>query len=127
MLGGCVAARSSATEGFEERVDTLPRRLLSEIEVLEDREAVGAGARRLEDGGGELRLVEPEVLRRARQPVAHEAGVDLAGQLLVAAQPRGEQRGGARELAVVGAELRVQVVDRMDDLVLGAAARARRD
>ena len=78
IASGCTTARTSATEGLDVRTDVAPHLLLAEVEVLEDRVAVRAGARRVQDGLGELLLAQPEVRRRARQPVPREAGVELA-------------------------------------------------
>src|SRR4051812_1885569 len=49
MLAGCVASRSSAIVGRDVRTDTAPHLLRAEVEVLEDRVAVGPRARRLHD------------------------------------------------------------------------------
>src|SRR4051794_28674567 len=121
MLGGWVAARSSATEGPGERADTLPHPLLVEREVLEHGVAVGAGGRRVEHRLRELLRRQAEVVDRPRQPVPRQTRVERPEQLLVAAQERGEQARHAGQLAVArrpGEEM----VDRMDDLVLAAAA-----
>src|SRR3954447_16577440 len=121
--GGWVTARSSAIDGLGERADTPPHLLGPQVEVLEDREAVGPGAGRLRDGERELLVVEAEVAVGARQLVAAQAALHLGHQRRVLAQVRGEQRRHARELAVLrGAG--VEVVDRVQDLVVAAGARA---
>src|SRR3954449_1066867 len=63
--GGWVAARSSAIEGFDIAADMLAHAGVVEGEVLEQRVAVRARARRVGDGLGELLGAEPEV---GRQP-----------------------------------------------------------
>src|SRR6185503_7281436 len=69
---GCVAARSSAIVGIEELPDRPPDIGLVERQVLEDREAIRARARRRRHRLHELLLGQPEVARRARQAVAGE-------------------------------------------------------
>src|SRR3954470_8032559 len=76
MLGGWVAARSSATEGLGERTDTPLHPLLVERELLEHGEAVRAGRGRVDHRLDELLLAEAEVGDRARQAVAVQAGVE---------------------------------------------------
>src|SRR4051794_41097230 len=109
MEGGCVAARSSATVGLRERTDTLAHLLLTQVEVLQDRVAVGPRGRRPRHRLCELLLGEAEVCGRARQRVAGQAGVDVTRQRLVAGQERGEERGGAGQLPVA-ARAREEVV-----------------
>jgi hypothetical protein len=95
---------------------------LVEAEVLDDREPVGPGGRRVDHGAGELLVGETEVGGHPRQAVASEAGVEVLAQLLVAAQVRGEQGPHAGQLAVV-AGAREEMVEGVDDLVVAAAAR----
>src|SRR4051812_49710574 len=109
--GGWVAARSSATEGVGERTDTRPRLLLVHSEVLEHRVAVRPRGRGVEECCHELVLAEAEVRRRARQLVTAQALVYLGAQARVAAQERGEERGGPGQLAVARGA-REEVVDR---------------
>src|SRR5215213_6515167 len=127
---GCVRTRSSAIEGIalavgrRERLHALERGGVVELEVLEDRVAVGTGQRRVHDGLRELRLAEPEVGGDAREVVPAQAGVQAGGEPVLLAQPGGEQARGAGELAVArGAG--EEVVDRVQDLVVAAAARPR--
>src|SRR5688572_9133579 len=100
MEAGCVASRSSATVGIDELRDGPPGAGLVEREVLEDREAVRPGVGRAHDGLRELLVAEPEVGRRARQPVPAQARVEPRRQILVAAQERREEARRARQLAV---------------------------
>src|SRR4051794_5142520 len=86
MLGGWVAARSSATEGLGERADTAPHPLLVERQVLEHGEAVGARRRCVQHRLAELLLGQAEVGDRPRQAVARQARVERREQVLVAAQ-----------------------------------------
>src|SRR3954449_4927319 len=122
MLGGWVAARSSATEGLGERADTLPHPLLVEREVLEHGVAVGTGRGRVQHRLRELVGRQPEVGDGARQAVVGEACVERTEQLGVVAQERREEARHPRELAVAG-RAREEMVDGVDDLVLAAAAR----
>src|SRR3954471_12845936 len=89
--GGCVAARSSAIEGFDIAADMLAHAGVVEGEMLEQRVAVWPRARRVGDGLGELLGAQPEGGGQRRQPVAAQAGVARAGRAVVA-QERGEQR-----------------------------------
>src|SRR3954453_20167287 len=93
--GGWVTARSSAIEGRRERVDTSAHLLRAEVQVLEDRVAIRAGGGRVDDRGGELLAGQADVLGRARQPVAGQAGGQVLEQRAVTAQVRGEQRAQA--------------------------------
>src|SRR3954463_7496993 len=91
MLGGWVAARSSATDGLGERADTLPHPLLVEGEVLEHGVAVGTGRGRVAHRRRELVGRQPEVGDGARQAVVGEACVERTEQLGVVAQERREE------------------------------------
>src|SRR3954469_20943405 len=83
---GWATARSSAIDGRDEGADTAPHLLLVERQVLEDRVAVGPRVGSGHDRRGELLLGEPEVRRRARQPVAAEAVAQGGEHRVVAAQ-----------------------------------------
>src|SRR6185295_19024114 len=67
---GCVAARSSAIEGFDIAADMLAYAGVVEGEVLQQRVAVRAGPRRVGHGLRELLGAQPQVGRQPRQPVA---------------------------------------------------------
>ena len=114
------AQRSKASRNARTRSLTS---VFVEAEVLEDRVAVGPGRRRVQHRLHELLLRQAEVGRRARQPVTVQAGVDRRAPARVAAQERREQARGAGQLAVARGAGK-QVVDRVQDLVVAAAARA---
>src|SRR3954463_2981846 len=86
--GGCVAARSSAIEGFDIAADMLAHAGVVEGEMLEQRVAVRPRARRVGDGLGELLGAQPEVGGEARQSVAAQAGVDGAQRAVLAQERR---------------------------------------
>src|SRR5918992_2949363 len=120
---GWVAARSSAIVGIEESRDGAPHAGLVQRQVLEDGEAIRTRARGPHHRLPELLLRQPEVARRAGQTVSAQTGVDPLRQAVVLAQERREEAGRAGQLAVVrGAG--EQHVDRVQDLVVAAAARA---
>ncbi len=106
----------------DERGGPLLGLFLAQVEVLEDRVAVGPGGGRGHDGGDELLLGQPDLLREQRQPVPPEAAGDLGQPGLVAAEERREEGAESGELAVVG-DAGIELVDRVDDLVARAAAR----
>jgi len=70
--------------------------------VLEDRVAVGARQRRVDDRLRELLVAEAEVGRRAGEAMAAQAGVQAGRQAVLLAQVGREEAGGARQLAVAG-------------------------
>ena len=123
---GCATARSSATEGLCVRADAVPHLLLGEVEVLEDRVAVRPRRRRVRRPPRRTgRASSPRSAGVRGEAMARQAGVDVARHLGVAPQPGCEQAADAGQLAVVrGAG--VEVVDRVEDLVVGARARAAR-
>src|SRR5687767_5222846 len=106
ISGGCVAARSSATEGFEVRVDPATHALLVEVQMLEDRVAVRPRAGRVHHRLCELVLVEPQVARGARQLVARQAGVDQRRLGVAAAEEAREEAACPGQLAVVAGAVR---------------------
>jgi hypothetical protein len=79
----------------------------------------------VQDGLGELVRGEPEVGRGAGQPVPGQAAGQQRASRLVAAQVGAEQRAHPGQLAVVGGA-RVELLDRVQDLVVAAAARPAR-
>src|SRR5437764_10806634 len=123
ISAGWPIALISASDGVGVRVDVIENRLLVEIEVLQDREAVGARGRRVGHRLCELLVAQAEVAVGARQAVAGQAGVELAGKLRAPLKVSREQRADARQLAVQSG-VREEVVDGVHDLVVGAAARA---
>ena len=92
-----------------------------ELEVLEDRVALGPRRRRAGDRRRELGLGEPEVGGHARHAVAAQARVQRVHDRVVA-QPGGEQRAH-RHLGAVRARAGAQRLDGVGDLVARAAAR----
>src|SRR5438067_8762394 len=92
ISAGWPIALISASDGVGVRVDVIENRLLVEIEVLEDREAVGSRGRRVRHGFGELLVAQAEVAVGARQAVAGQAGVELAGKLRRPVKVSREQR-----------------------------------
>ena len=90
--------------------------------MLEDGVAVRAGLRCLEHRGHELLLAQAQLGRGAAQLVRGQARGELVEQRVVPAQVGGEQGADAGQLAVVG-DAREELVDRVDELVAGAAAR----
>src|ERR1041385_4520662 len=86
ISAGWPIALISASDGVGVRVDVIENRLLVEIEVLQDREAVRPSVRRVGDRLGELLVAEPEVAVRAGQGVMGEASAQLRRQLHVLLQ-----------------------------------------
>src|SRR6185312_10631982 len=68
ISAGWPIARISASDGVGVRVDVIENRLLVEIEVLQDREAVRPGGRGVRHCVHELLVAQPEIAVRARQP-----------------------------------------------------------
>src|SRR4051794_27707671 len=121
ISAGWPPALISASEGVGVRVDAIENRLLVQVEVLQDGEAVGPGGRRIGHGLRELLVAQPELAVTAREAMARQAGAQLSRELCVLLQVRGEQRAHPGQLAVqsgVGEE----VVDRVHDLVVRATA-----
>src|SRR5262245_5319808 len=113
----------SVTERGRVLVDPGARLRGAEVEMLEDRVAVGPGPRGVDDGLGELLARQSQVPRQPRQAVLAQAAVDLGAADLVIAQERREEGPDTRQLAVV-AGLGEQLLDRVQDLVIATTARA---
>ena len=115
-----------SAQPLHERGHPAPGLGLVEVQVLEDRVAVRPGLGRREH---RRRRTGPRSGRRrrgARQAVPAPGRSSISSNRgVVPAQERGEQGADPGQLAVVGGA-REELVDRVDDLVAGAAARARR-
>ena len=83
---------------IDERADLLAHRGGVEVEMLEDRVAVGPGLRREAHRLGELLVAETEVDGQPRQLVPPQARVELRGEGLVLAEERREERTDPGEL-----------------------------
>src|SRR3954447_23462569 len=118
---GWVTRRSSAIEGIGELLDTPADLSCAHVQMLQDRIAIGAGARGELHRGRELLLADAELARHARHAEAAQAALDL-GEVAVLAQKAREQRAD-RDLLAVARAVRVELVEGVADLVAGPAAR----
>src|ERR1017187_8787941 len=116
-------ARSSARDGPDILLHSLGDLRLGKGEAFEDRVPAGPGARRMRDRPGEIRAGQADIARAAGQPMTAQTlryRRELPGVL---AQVRAEQGSQASQLPVAR-RTRIELIDRVHDLVVTAAARA---
>src|SRR5580704_7835599 len=122
---GCPPARSSASVGPDILVNSLRCLSLRHAEALQDRVPSRPGFGPERDGPGKFGRRHADVAGSYRQPVPGQAAVDQLRLDWVVAQVGAEQRAQAGQLTVARGT-RVELIDRMHDLVIAAAARPAR-
>src|SRR3954454_20966155 len=121
---GWVTRRSSAIEGNGELLDTPADLGSAHVQMFEDRIAIRAGAGRELDRGHEFVVADAELARQPRHAEPAQAALDL-GEVR-AVEKKAREQGAARDLLAMAGAPRVARVERVRDLVAGAAARAAR-